>query len=134
MTETTVTPQFVDLRVRAEFLDLCGEWESAEKLRRRSMEVAREVDLTCYAYQLMWRGHAEDAIALLHVNAERHPHSWNVYDTLGEIYANIGRLDRAIENYWRASSLVADPEQAARIANALTELRKRREGAEALAS
>ena len=47
----SVDPDFIELRVRAEFLELCGDSETAEKLRLRSLEVAREVDLTCYSYQ-----------------------------------------------------------------------------------
>jgi predicted Zn-dependent protease len=135
MTETlTITPHFLDLRVRAEFLDLCGEWESAEELRRVSMNVAREVDLTCYAYQLLWRGRAEEALALLHRNAEIHSDSWNVYDSLGEIYGEIGNIGRAIENYSRAAALVVDSEQAERIAFVLRTLRLSRDETAAMAS
>ncbi len=133
MTETlTITPHFLDLRVRAEFLELCGDRESAEELRRVSMNVAREVDLTCYAYQLLWRGRADEALALLQLNAEIHSDSWNVYDSLGEIYGEIGNIDRAVENYSRAAGLVVDPEQAERIAFVLRTLRPNRDEATAM--
>jgi predicted Zn-dependent protease len=135
MTETlTITPHFLDLRVRAEFLELCGDRESAEELRRVSMKVAREVDLTCYAYQLLWRGRADEALALLHFNAETHPDSWNVYDSLGEIYGEIGNIGRAIENYSRAAALVVDREQAERIAFVLRTFRLNRDETAAMAS
>lgn len=130
----TITPHFLDLRVRAEFLELCGERESAEELRRVSMRVAREVDLTCYAYQLLWRGRADEALALLHLNAEKYSDSWNVYDSLGEIYCEIGNIDRAIEYYSRAAALVVAPEQAERIAFVLRTLRLNRDETAAMAS
>lgn len=123
-------PDFIDLRMRAEFHDLCGENDAAEQLRQRSMEIAREVDINCYAYQLLWRGHSEQAIELLEMNAATHPDSWNVYDSLGEVFAAIGDIERGIENYARALSMVEDEEPAARIRSAIAALNARRAAAE----
>ncbi len=121
---------FIDLRTRAEFFDLCGENDLAAELRQRSMEIAREVDINCYAYQLLWRGHVEQAIELLEMNAAAHPESWNVYDSLGEVYAETGDFERAIEQYARALSMVDDDRTAARIRSALAGLNARRAAAE----
>lgn len=99
---------FIELRVRAEYLDLCGEEEAAERLRSVSLAVAREVDLTCYAYQLLWRGRIDEAIDLLRHNAAAHPDSWNVYHSLGEAYEQKGDLVAAIENYEAALRRVTD--------------------------
>jgi predicted Zn-dependent protease len=113
---------FIDLRVRAELLELCDDPEGAERLRARSLEIAREVDLTCYAYQLMWRNRAWEAIALLEVSAARHPNSWNVWDSLGEAYAQAGEIRRAIECYGHASRLIDDEPMRLRIEHTLRDL------------
>lgn len=123
-------PDFIDLRMRAEFLDLCGERDTAEQLRQRSMEIAREVDINCYAYQLLWRGRSEQALELLHMNAEAYPDSWNAYDSLGEVYAAGGEIEKAIEYYARALSMVDGDEAAGRITTALAKLNARRAAAE----
>jgi Flp pilus assembly protein TadD len=41
----------------------------------------------------------EDAIAVFVFNTEQHPDSWNVYDSLGEAYADDRRYDLAVVNY-----------------------------------
>ena len=118
----SVDPDFIELRVRAEFLELCGDSETAEKLRLRSLEVAREVDLTCYSYQLMWRNLVDQAIDLLERAALRFPDSWNAWDTLGEAYAQRGDVQHAIESYAKALVLVDDEGQRGRIERGLRDL------------
>ena len=114
---------FIELRTRAEFLDLCGENDRAEQLRELSVEVGREVDLNCYAYQLLWRGEIEKAFDLLYRNLELRPRSWNVYDSLGEAYAMIGDTESALDHYARAFTLCTDAEQKERIRQLLRDLR-----------
>lgn len=106
---------FIDLRIRAEFLDLCGDLEAADRLRRQSLESAREVDLTCYAYQLLWRGRVDDAIKLLRWTADEHPCSWNVFQSLGDAYMQRGELAPAVVSYLQAANLTPDPDQRQRI-------------------
>jgi predicted Zn-dependent protease len=106
---------FIDLRVRAEYLELCGDDEAANRLRNLSLEIAREGDLTSYAYQLLWRDRIDDAIALLRVNAAVHPQSWNVYDSLAEAYEQKGELATAIAWYKIALPLVDDDEARKRL-------------------
>ena len=106
--EGTKSPDFLDLRTRAEFLELCGDVEGARRLEEMSLEVAREVDLICYAYQLMWRDRLDDAIELLHFTAGTYQESWNVYHSLGEAYEQKGEFARAIESYRQAASRIED--------------------------
>jgi Flp pilus assembly protein TadD len=122
MGESLINPDFVDLRMRAELLELCGDEESAMRLREQSLEIAREVDLTCYAYQLMWRSRIADAIEMLERNAACHPRSWNVYDSLGEAYEQAGERERAIESYRTALRFVSDPVERERIERRLSAL------------
>src|SRR4029079_10118868 len=90
---------FIDLRTRAELLELCGDVPGAERLRTLSLEIDREVDLTCYAYQLLWRDKIEDAIDILERNASAHPESWNVQHSLGEAYELLGDYRSAAANF-----------------------------------
>ena len=122
MGEKLINPDFVDLRMRAELLEICGDVQSATRLREQSFEIAREVDLTCYAYQLMWRHRIADAIDMLERNAASHPQSWNVYDSLGEAYEQAGERALAIENYRKALRLVRDQRERERIERRLASL------------
>ncbi len=102
---------FIDLRIRAEYLELCGDPDTAERLRSLALEIAREVDLTCYAYQLLWRDRVDEAIELLRRNAAIHPDSWNVYDSLGEAYEQKGELGLAIDSYRAALLRLVDDQE-----------------------
>jgi tetratricopeptide (TPR) repeat protein len=101
----TVKADFMDLRTRAELCELCGDFEAAERLRTLSLQIAREVDLTCYAYQLLWRERLADAIEILERNAASHPDSWNVRHSLGEMYEVLGDYHSAAMNYRMAAAL-----------------------------
>jgi hypothetical protein len=114
-----VTPDFVDLRTRAELLELCGDAEAADRLRDLSMQVGREVDMTCYAYQLMWRNKIVDAIDMLEWTAAAHPHSWNVRHSLGEAYEMLGDYYSAAMNLRMAAALTDEDEHLGRIDVAL---------------
>ena len=84
---------FIDLRMRAELLDLCGDADGAERLRVLSLESAREVEINCYAYQLLWRGLFDEAIELLRLNVQRYPYSDNAQDSLAEALQMKARSD-----------------------------------------
>ena len=103
-----IKPDFVDLRTRAELLELCGDADGAERLRNLSLQIAREVDLTCYAYQLLWRNKLDDAIEILERAAAAHPDSWNVRHSLGEAYELLGDYYSAAMNFRMAAALTDD--------------------------
>lgn len=110
---------FIDLRTRAELLELCGDTPGAERLRSQSLKVAREVDLTCYAYQLMWRDKIDEAIDILEVNASTHPESWNVRHSLGEAYEMLGDYHSAAQNFRIALTLTENKVDVAQIGQSL---------------
>ena len=110
---------FIDLRNRAELLEICGDGAGAERLRNLSLEIAREVDLTCYAYQLLWRNKVDDAIDILERNVSAHPDSWNVRHSLGEAYEAHGDYSAAAMNFRLAQSLTDDPHSIAHIEQSL---------------
>jgi cytochrome c-type biogenesis protein CcmH/NrfG len=46
-----------------------------------------------------------EAVAILQLNVEQYPASWNAYDSLGEAYMAAGDRQRAIENYRKSLQL-----------------------------
>ena len=46
-----------------------------------------------------------EAIALLKLNVELYPQSWNTYDCLAEAYMNAGEKELAIANYKKSIEL-----------------------------
>jgi tetratricopeptide (TPR) repeat protein len=77
--------------------------------------------LNTLGYQLLFDGKTSDAIAVLQRNVQDHPHSSNVYDSLGEAYMKAGQKDLAIQNY--ENSLQLDPKNT----NAVDMLKKLKE-------
>lgn len=69
-----------------------------------------EGQVNLLGYKLLRRGRADDALAIFTLNAETHPESSNVYDSLGEAFATIGDLENALQSYRKALAL--DPTSA----------------------
>ena len=67
-----------------------------------------EAQFNLLGYRLLGEGHVDQAIAVLQLNVERFPDSWNVYDSLGEAFAVKGDTARAIELYRRSLELNPD--------------------------
>jgi predicted Zn-dependent protease len=65
----------------------------------------KESQLNGFGYQLLQVGKIDQAIALLKLNAESYPESFNVYDSLGEAYMIKGNKDEAIMNYEKSLKL-----------------------------
>lgn len=53
-------------------------------------------------YRLMGENKMAEAIDAFKLNVENHPHSANVYDSLGEAYEKAGKLELAKQNYEKA--------------------------------
>lgn len=64
-----------------------------------------EVELNELGYRLLGAGQVEEAVAILELNAEMFPESFNTYDSLAEAYAESGRNDLAVRNYARSLEL-----------------------------
>ncbi|MEM7263312.1 MAG: serine hydrolase [Planctomycetota bacterium] len=61
-----------------------------------------------FGYRLLGDGRTEEAILLFRFNTQAHPEVANTWDSLGEAYAQTGRVELAIENYRRALALDSD--------------------------
>jgi len=58
-----------------------------------------EGGINAIGYRLLGAGDVDGAITLLDFNARLYPDSWNVWDSLGEAYAQKGDRARAVELY-----------------------------------
>jgi len=56
-------------------------------------------------YALLQQKMLQDAIAVLKTEVKEYPKYWNAYDSLGEMYADAGDKQLAIENYKKAIAL-----------------------------
>ena len=65
----------------------------------------KESQLNQFGYQLLQIGKIDQAIALLKLNAETYPESFNVYDSMGEAYMIKGNKAEAIANYEKSLKL-----------------------------
>ena len=116
------SPDFLDLRIRAEFLELCGDSDGAQRLITLSLEIAREIDLVCYAYQLMWRGRVDDAVEMLRYTVATHPDSWNAHHSLAEALESKGEFSMAIAHFREALHRLDDPHERKNVEARLTGL------------
>jgi CubicO group peptidase (beta-lactamase class C family) len=66
-------------------------------------------------YMLLQLNRDDEAIEIFRFNIEEYPDSWNVYDSLAEVYANTGDKQRAINYYSIALDKVAEKDHKNRI-------------------
>lgn len=64
-----------------------------------------EKSLNTFGYQLMLKNNLEDALNIFKLNAELFPESYNVFDSLGEIYMKIGNSKLSEINYKKSLEL-----------------------------
>lgn len=64
-----------------------------------------ENDVNQLGYELMRDGKLTEAVAVFTLNAEAFPTSYNVYDSRGEVYMNVGDKPAAIRDYKKSIEL-----------------------------
>ncbi len=67
-----------------------------------------EYELNGLGHDLLEKGRSVDAIAILRLNAERYPTSFDVYDSLGEAYLRMGDKKAAAQNFQRSLEINPD--------------------------
>jgi tetratricopeptide (TPR) repeat protein len=72
---------------------------------KQALEVATEIELNNYGYQLIAQNQQDKAIEIFILNTKKHPDSPNVWDSLGEGYALKGDKQNAITNFKKALSM-----------------------------
>lgn len=67
--------------------------------------VVSESRLNTLGYDLLRQKKLRESVAVFSINAEFYPQSFNVYDSLGDAYAESGERELAIKNYRRSVEL-----------------------------
>lgn len=118
-----LAPTFASYNVKARVLDRQGKTAEADSLRRAHLASANEAELNAYGYLLVSQKKNQEALAIFIRNTKEHPDSWNVWDSLGEMYATLGDKSKAVANYKKALAMTTDPVQQQRINGALAALK-----------
>ncbi|OLY95013.1 serine hydrolase [Cnuella takakiae] len=64
-----------------------------------------EAELNGWGYQLLGQKRVADALELFRLNVHLYPKSANAFDSLGEVYAELGNRELAIKNYEQSLKL-----------------------------
>ena len=112
-----------NLWTKACLLEKTGNTSEADKLKTEALSIATENEMNMIGYQFVFAKQFEKAIEIFKKNAAKHPDSWNVYDSLGEVYAANGDKNLAIENYQKALNMVEDDNNKVRIHKIIDDLR-----------
>lgn len=115
-------PTFANTSVKALLLMQTGSTAEADALIAAGLDAATENEVNTFGYQLMGVGFMNKAGEMFTHNVEKFASSWNVHDSLGEYYANVGQTAEAIQLYEQALSM-APANQQPRINGILTGLR-----------
>ncbi len=91
--------------IKSGILKEMGKTEDAEKILKDAIVTATENELNQYGYQLINQKQYDKAIEMLALNAQNHPNSANVWDSLGEAYATKGDKENAVKNFKKALSM-----------------------------
>jgi tetratricopeptide (TPR) repeat protein len=95
--------------------------EAGLRLYRTDPHAMNEGQINGLGYRLLQSKKIEEAIEIFKLNMETYPQSWNVYDSLGEVYLVNGNTELAIKNYEKSIALNPDN------TNGVTVLKKIRE-------
>ncbi|RYZ50262.1 MAG: serine hydrolase, partial [Chitinophagaceae bacterium] len=91
------------------------------KKKNKDFQVT-EAEVNGWSYQLLGQKRAADALEIAKLNVSLFPNSANTYDSLGEIYAEMGNTELALKNY--EQSLKLNPQNK----NAGQQVKKLRQG------
>lgn len=80
--------------------------ELVSKLKKKNKDFAiNENEVNSWGYKLISQKKMDDALEIFKLNVHLFPESANVFDSLGEIYAEIGDATLAIQNYEQSLKL-----------------------------
>jgi tetratricopeptide (TPR) repeat protein len=119
----SISKTFSNLRVKAGLLNKLGKTEEAGKLIDDAWKVATENEINLLGYQYLNVQNYDKAIETFKMNIEKHPDSWNVYDSLAEAYAKSGNKELALKNYEKALNMTDDQVQKDRITKTIQSLK-----------
>lgn len=114
---------FTNLWVKGLLQEKLARTAEGKKTKEEALLLADEAAINALGYQYLQGGSVEEALALFTINVEKHPGSWNAYDSLGEGYAAAGKTALAIENYSKALGMASEEAQKTRIQQVIKALK-----------
>ncbi len=69
-----------------------------------------EKEFNLLGYKYLYNGDKEKALGVFKMNIDAYPDSWNVYDSCGEAFAHMGKMEKAKECYKKSLELNPDNE------------------------
>ena len=96
---------YTNLSIKSGLLKATGKDAEADNAMKAAIDVATEIELNNYGYQLLAQKQQDKAIGVFILNTQRHPKSANTFDSLGEAYALGGDKKNAILNFKKSLSL-----------------------------
>lgn len=118
---------YYNLSIKLHLLEQAGKKNEVPTVEDRIfkvLETATENQINTFGYLLLNQNKLEKALKVFALNVKRFPDSWNVYDSLADAYARIGKKKEAVKQYQEALSR-APEDQKDRIRRILDELRAR---------
>ncbi len=92
-----------NMGVKAMLLEKSGQSAQAKAAIEETMTIAAqsnvETDLNNLGYLFLFNGKIDQAIGVFKMNVEKHPESWNVYDSLAEAFQKQGKVSDSMKNY-----------------------------------
>jgi predicted negative regulator of RcsB-dependent stress response len=110
------------LFTKAAVLEKQGKKPEADAMLKKAIDGANENELNAYGYALLGQKKIDAALDVFKTNTVKFPKSWNVWDSLGEVYDQKGDKKSAIENYNKALKIVTDDANKKRIGDILKKL------------
>ena len=103
-----------------------GEWKLVGQVTVNSASFtshpkAIEYALNTTGYKLLGENKIQEAIEVFETNSRLFPESWNVFDSLGEAYAEAGETEKAIANYKKSIDMNPENEHGKEILQTLRE-------------
>jgi len=90
---------FNNLNLKSKMLAAKGMTKEVAALNSKALQLANEEQLNAYGYQLLGDKKTDEALAVFKMNVQKHPDSWNVYDSLAETMELKGDHKGAVTNY-----------------------------------
>ncbi len=101
-------PTFQNKIIKAELLNKIGEVEKSDEVKNDAFNNSSEKELNVYGYELLNKNKIDEALKIFELNINRHPSSWNCYDSYGDALIRAGKKDEAVINYKKALELAPE--------------------------
>ncbi len=97
-----IEENYINLAAKKQLLNLMSNPTEANKITKRILillESVNENKANAFGYELIGENDVELAIEVFKLNVKKHPDSWNVYDSMAEVYNMNGDRKQSLSNY-----------------------------------